>query len=159
MTDRWEYLVSYPYTVRHRIAEHFVAEHKHVVDVGTYKLTLKPSPEQTVTCIDPLQTVEGFDGSFSQWWEHHNTFTGFALVILGCAIEGSRHEWDCVTQAAKQADMIVLEWATDYVSPFGDPSLLMVGYNTLFHSRMVFPHLGTPGFKEYNNRIMMVGTK
>jgi hypothetical protein len=154
MVDRWEYLVTYPYTVRHQIAEHFVQDYDTVIDVGVYKHKIDGA-----ICIDPLGTVDGFYGTASQWLAVNTLPNRYAVILLGCAIEGDQQEWEAVRQIVSSSSLVVLEWATDYVSPFGDPSLLMVGFNTIFHAQYVLPDVDTPGFPVYNKRIMIVGKK
>lgn len=154
MVDRWEYLVTYPYTVRHSIAEYFVQGYDTVIDVGVYKHKIGGA-----VCIDPLGTVDGFYGTASQWLSENTLPDKYAVVLLGCAIEGDQQEWEAVRHIVGGASLLVLEWAIDYRSPFGDPSLLMVGFNNIFHSQYVLPDMDTPGFPVYNKRIMMVGTK
>jgi hypothetical protein len=156
--DRWEYLVTYPYTVRHRIAEFFVEPYNTVVDVGTYKIPLQVKPYQTLVSIDPLKTVPGFHGSISEW-EASNTDSDYAVVVLGCAIEGNQQEWDALQKVVSNASLVVVEWASDYNSPFPSPSYLLHGFTTIFHSQYVLPNIKTSGFPVYSRRIMVVGTK
>ena len=53
----WEYLNETPYTIRHTMAEYFLANEPLVVDVGTYKIPLKVNGE--LISIDPLNTFPG----------------------------------------------------------------------------------------------------
>ena len=155
--DRWEYLVSHPYQVRLRVAEHFLDGHNMVVEVGPYRTHLNLPNTPVHVAIDPLGSVGWAEQTtVSQWWAEHGGKSGFGLCCLGLALEGSRVEWDALVEMARAADRLVLEWAADYQHQFGDPMTLTAGRRTLFHATFTLPDTTPPGFPVYPRRHMVV---
>ena len=148
-------MVQDPYTVRHRIAEYFVADCSQVVDVGVYKCWLDVSGE--LYEIDPLNTVGGFVGSVADWWQKYNDMSGFGLVVLGMAVEGGEVDRAALLEMAKVASVVVVEWAKDYVNPLVSPEELLSGRDIVLTLDMELPMLDTPGYPVFNKRRMVVG--
>lgn len=157
MVDRWEYLVRYPYTVRHHLAAYFVESAEQVVDVGTYKVCL-PTDVKTHR-IDPLDTCGGFVGTVAEWWSAHADIDGFALVVLGMAVEGSDAEALALLEMSQKAHTVVVEWATQYKNPLVEPMALTGGKDIVASFKFDLPMVDSPGFPVFSQRMMVVACR
>jgi hypothetical protein len=158
--DRWEYLVTHPYQARLRVAEHFLLGCDTVVDVGSYVHQLDLPEEIDLVSLDPLGSIpNSIRATASQWWALNRPQGRFGLSCLGFALEGEKYEWDAVLEMAQAADVVVVEWASEYEPLWGDPATLLVGKRTVFHAVMTLPDTRTPGFPVFPKRVMVVGEK
>lgn len=114
--DRWEYLHTKSYSIRHHIAEYYLDDIDVVIDIGTYRKKIKT--DKKLYCIDPLKTFEDtFHGSILDWYlAHSNELYNkkIATVILGLDIEGEEKEFDCVVDLIKKSSVVVIEFSKQH---------------------------------------------
>jgi cation diffusion facilitator CzcD-associated flavoprotein CzcO len=78
------------------------------------------------------------------------------VLVIGGGASGT----PAAIQAARLgADVVVVEWATEYEPLWGEPATLLVGKRTVFHAAMTLPDTPTPGFPVFEKRMIMVGEK
>jgi hypothetical protein len=154
---RWEYLLTDAYACRFGLAEHFVSNFAEVVDVGTYRRTLNTKGK--LWSIDPLNTVNGFAGSVSEFVDKHfDSLGNYALVSLGFALEGGEKEFKAFRKLADSASILVMDWAVGFQNIGVDPLGYFVDRKQIFYSDMTFPPIETPGFPAYRHRKFKVGS-
>jgi hypothetical protein len=157
---KWEYLLTHPYQARLRLAEHFLLGCDVVVDVGSYVYQLDLPEDTNLVSLDPIGSIpNSIRATASEWWTLNKPRGRFGLSCLGFAIEGPKYEWDAVLEMAQAADVVVVEWATEYEPLWGEPATLLVGKRTVFHAAMTLPDTPTPGFPVFEKRMIMVGEK
>lgn len=110
--DRWEYLHTKTYAVRHHVAEYYLDDVDVVVDVGTYKRKLETVA--TLHCVDPLRTFpDTFHGTVSEWCaKHGGELDGkrVATVVLGLHVEGGEVEFGALVKLLKRSSVVVVEF-------------------------------------------------
>lgn len=105
----WEYLIEHPYTLRHTIAEYFLADSKNVIDVGTYKKKL--NIDGNLICIDPLMTFDDtFHGDIEMFVDEYEIPEEFDLCCIGCDIEGGEEQWDAFLKLFIKSKIAVIEY-------------------------------------------------
>lgn len=157
--DRWEYLITPEYSIRHRVAEYFVENFDLVIDIGTYKKQLNINSK--LHSIDPLKTLPNtFHGTVFEWFKKYNQElinTDYAVVILGCHIEGDDNEISTVIDLIYNSKISVVEFSINHypgVDQFN--TILLKSRKKIVHQiDFTFPSVGTPGFPElYNKRVL-----
>lgn len=158
--DRWEYLTTKEYGVRHHIAEYYMENMPVVIDVGTYRKKLNVSGQ--LNSIDPLKTLNGtFHGSVHEWYLLNKNFIDnakFGLVILGLHIEGDSSEFDTVVMLAKKADVCVIEVPAGHDPSWVQFNNLLTNSGKRINTEMILllPEVETPGFPPFSRRYIYV---
>jgi len=157
--DKWEYLITPEYSVRHRIAEYFVDSFDLVIDIGTYKKELNINSK--LHSIDPLKTLPNtFHGTVFEWFKTYNEElidTNYAVVILGCHIEGDDDEISTVINLIYNSKISVIEFPIDHQPSLNQFNTILFksGKKIIHKIDFTFPLVGTPGFPElYNKRVL-----
>ena len=152
--NRWEYLVTPAYLVRHAIAAHFVKECPVVIDVGSYRVPLPVL--QPLFSIDPLATIDGAHHcSVGEFWEHHNELRGFGLVILGLDIVG-RGEVAVLADMMDVASVTVLEWSASHRLGVQQASQLLRGREPVATMALQLPSVSAAGYPVQHDRRLAV---
>lgn len=158
--DRWEYLVSEPYTLRHLIASYAVRSMPYVVDIGSYKI--KPSVNGKLFCIDPLKTmVDSYHGTVKQWMDQNyyqiKDFT-YGVVILGLDIEGGEEEFNAILDLIKNSSVTVLDVPIDHQPSVQQCDIILARCNKKVETEADFryPELNLPGFPSFRNRKLYI---
>jgi hypothetical protein len=152
----WEYLNETPYTIRHTMAEYFLANEPLVVDVGTYKIPLKVNGE--LISIDPLNTFPGgYNKDVKIFLEQVNPMN-FSLSCLGLAIQGPKEQWDAFLELFKRSKMAVIEYSRDVHnhSDFDRIEELCKIKEVYFKAYMDMPDIKVEGIKPYPKRKFLV---
>lgn len=156
--DRWEYLYTKSYSIRHHVAEYYLDDIDVVVDIGTYKRKIKT--DKVLYCIDPLKTFEDtFHGSVADWYSmYSNELHGkrIATIILGLHIEGEEKEFDCVVDLIKKSSIIVIEFAKQHaISQHQfDTILSRTGFIVENEISFKMPIVETPGHPPFRDRTL-----
>jgi hypothetical protein len=109
--DRWEYLISKEYMIRHHICEYYFGDVDTVIDVGAYKQSL--INVKRVVQIDPLGSMpESFHGTVKEWCNKQGEFFDISecgVMALGLEIEGDDGEWNCFSSLVEQSKVAIIE--------------------------------------------------
>lgn len=116
MMDRWEYLVSREYMIRHHICEYYFGDVATVIDVGAYKRSL--NNVRSIVQIDPLATMpHSFHGTVKEWCDKQNGAFDIAecgVMALGLEIEGEGGEWSCFLDLIEQSKVAIIEHSVEH---------------------------------------------
>lgn len=158
--DRWEYLVTKDYLVRHHIAEYFVRDSDAVVEIGTYKRKLNIN--KPLYSIDPLKTIEdSFHGTIYDWFNTNSNIlenVDYAVVALGLDIEGSDLEMQSAINLIKNSKVSVIEFAINHQNSCQQFDIILenCGKKVSHKMEMRFPDVNTDGFPPFPNRNLFV---
>jgi hypothetical protein len=153
--DRWEYLITKEYSVRHSIAEHYIDGLDEVIDIGTYKRKLNFSGR--LHSIDLLKTFDDtFHGTAAEWKNiYFNQISErFGVVILGFHIEGGSSEIQAVIDLINRAEVAVIDIPMQHQPSVEQFKLVTDQLNKKYHTsiNLLLPEMDTPGFPSYNVR-------
>lgn len=154
--DRWEYLITKEYCLRHHIVEYFIKDYSTVIDVGTYKKTLNFSG--TLYSIDPLKSLPNtYHGTIGEWYLEYGKIisnNNYAVVVLGLDIEGNQNELDTLITLILNSKLTVLEFASEFSNSVNQfHNIMHTAQKKIGHCIDIkFPHVDTPGFVPYNSR-------
>lgn len=156
--DRWEYLVSKEYRLRHHICEYFLDNVDGVIDVGAYKYTL---PWDNVVAIDPLKTMEdSFHGTIREWIEQPYYFdiTNCGVMALGLEIEGGEDEWNAFSNIVEYSKIAIIEHSIDHSPSVYQFNKIMLSTNKKIITtiELEFCDMQTPGFVPHKKRKLTV---
>lgn len=159
--DRWEYLISKEYLLRHHIAEYFLSDVSFIIDVGAYKRTIGGAYPYNVIPIDPLKTmVDSYHGTVSAWVNEHGDLLddNFGVMALGLEIEGEKDEWDSFFKIVEESKITIIEHSIEHQPSVDQFELIMKNTKkTLVASiDMKFCHVDTPGFIPHSTRRLVV---
>ena len=110
--DRWEYLVSKEYKLRHHICEYYL-DHglDFVIDIGAYKSSIQSN--DWVIPIDPLKTIpDSYHGTVKQWMNENSDLLDnktYGVMALGLEIEGDEYEWDSFISLVEKSKVAIIE--------------------------------------------------
>jgi len=156
--NRWEYLLTPAYRLRHAIAAHLVADCQTVVDVGAYRLPLPVS--QVLYSIDPLATIpDAHHCTVSEFWAHHGDLAGFGLVMLGLDMTGGASEMHALRAMMDAASVTVLEWATSYGPSAGQAAWLMAERTLDVDMTLRLPEVCCDGYPARRERRLVCWTR
>jgi len=152
--DRWEYLTTPVYQVRHAIAAHFVQKCAAVVDVGAYRVPL--NVPGTLYSVDPLATIDGAHHcTVSEFWRRHNDLRGFGLVVLGLDITGDG-EIETIRAMMNAASVTVLEWSATHPLGVQQAAYLMRDREPVVTMALRLPTVRVAGFPVQGDRRLAV---
>lgn len=159
--DRWEYLVTKEYKLRHHICEYFL-DHTldFVIDVGAYKATIESN--DWVIPIDPLKSMpDSYHGTIKEWVNEHSDLLNkenYGVMALGLEIEGEESEWNSFLNLIESCKTAIIEFSKDH-----QPSVQQAQYildNTskeiMMEIDIAFPNVETVGFKPHANRKLII---
>ena len=156
--DRWEYLVTKEYKLRHYISKYFLDDVDAIIDVGAYKTRID---WDNVIAIDPLMTMDdSYHGTVSQWVKEPFYFKieNCGVMALGLEIEGDENEWNTFIALMEECKTAIIEFSKDH-----QPSVQQAQYildNTSKEIKMeidiAFPEVETAGFKPHANRKLII---
>lgn len=115
--DRWEYLVSKEYKLRHHICEYFLDHDLNfVIDIGAYKTTI--SSNDWVIPIDPLRSIpNSYHGSVAEWLSEHGDLLkddNYGVMALGLEIEGDEKEWNAFYKIIDNSKIAIIEHSIEH---------------------------------------------
>lgn len=159
--NRWEYLITEEFCIRHHIAEYFLQKCGVAIDVGSYKKKLNFTGQ--LFCIDPLKTIsDGFHGSLYEWYKiYQSTITGtkYGVVCLGLDLEGSIKEFNTLCELISYSHISILEYPTEYSESVYQIKALkdIVTNKVVSHEFDIkYPQVKTEGFKPFAQRKMII---
>lgn len=152
----WEYLNEDPYTIRQRMAEYFLSAEPLVIDVGTYKVSLKTNGK--LISIDPLETFPGAYNKDVKTFLQEVDPINFSLSCLGLAIEGGPEQWDAFIELFKRSKIAVIEYSRDEHnhSHFDKLEELCKIKKVYFKAYLDMPDIQTEGIKPHPRRKFLV---
>lgn len=156
--DRWEYLYTKSYSIRHHVAEYYLDDIDVVIDIGTYRKKIKTNKK--LYCIDPLKTLEDtFHGSISDWYSAHLSELHdkkIATVILGLHIEGEEKEFDCVVNLIKKSSVVVIEFSKQHTPSQHQFDTILSRTGLVVENEINFkmPVVETPGHPPFQDRTL-----
>lgn len=157
--DRWEYLLTRQYKIRHYICEYYLKDVIGVIDVGAYKHTID---WDNVIAIDPLGSMEkSYHGTVAEWVKEPYFFNieDCGVVALGLEIEGSdESEWNAFVSLAEKCKVLILEHSIDHIPSVEQVEMIMSLVNKQLITVMHFEicDVETPGFTPHNKRRLIV---
>lgn len=152
--NRWEYLVTPPYRVRHAIAEHFCADLPLVIDIGAYRTPLRLP---YVISIDPLGTIDGAEHcTVGQWVAKHTTRPA-GVVLLGADLNGPG-ELDAAAELVAAAKVAVIEAAVDHPLGIGQLQQLSAGRPVVCDMTFTIAAVDADGYSPFPVRRLVVTT-
>lgn len=110
--DRWEYLITEEYSVRHHIAEYYLRDLPFVIDIGAYKKSIKTKGR--VAIIDPLCTIsKSYHGTIKAWKDANPIPDDqeFGIMFLGLEINGGMDEFYAVKDLFIRSKRAVIEYS------------------------------------------------
>lgn len=158
--NRWEYLTTKEFSIRHHIAEYFIKDCDMAIDVGSYKKTLNFSGN--LYSIDPLKTIDdSFHGTISEWYaiNYNNLTNNYGVVCLGLDINGSQKEFEILYELIKKSKVTVIEFAIEYIESINQFKAIQetVSNKKISHKFDVeYPMIKTEGFKPFTKRRLIV---
>jgi hypothetical protein len=159
--DRWEYLVSKEYMLRHHICEYFFGDDLDaVIDVGAYKNTIKT--HNRLIAIDPLKSIPGaFHGSVQDWFEGgvgDLKLTNCGIMAMGLEIEGGESEWACFKAMVDSARVVIIEHSIEHVMSVlqANDILESTDKKVTVTINFEFCDLDLPGFVPHTKRRLIV---
>ena len=159
--NRWEYLTTKEFSIRHHITEYFIKDCDAVIDVGAYKKKLNTNG--VLYTIDPLKTLEdSFHDSLYNWNIEYSEifkYNNYAVVALGLDIEGDSNEIDTLIKLIQNSNVTIIEYATEYRNSINQynyilKSLINKKESTTIHISL--PKIITDGFKPFYKRVIHV---
>lgn len=160
--DRWEYLVTKEYMLRHHICEYYL-DHTldFVIDIGAYKKTIKSN--DWIIPIDPLKSIaDSYHGTVAQWVGEHGDILknhNYGVMALGLEIEGEDDsEWNSLLFLIEDSKTAIIEHSIEH-----EPSVYQ--FNTIMkttYKRLTtlidfeFCTVPTPGFINHTKRRLAV---
>ena len=159
--DRWEYLISKEYRLRHHIAEYFFDGVEHIIDVGAYKFTIGGAYPYNVIPIDPLQTMfESYHGTVAQWVNEYGDLLtdNFGVMALGLEIEGGDDEWCAFETLVEKSKVAIIEHSIDHEPSVNQINKILSSTNktVTVSIQLEFSKFETPGFPHHPKRQMFV---
>ena len=113
--DRWEYLISKEYKIRHHICEYYFQDVDSIIDVGAYKYSI---PWKNVIAIDPLCSIDdnSFHGTVSQWLKEpfYGMLENCGVMALGLEIEGDIDEWKSFISLIEASKIAIIEHSIEH---------------------------------------------
>jgi hypothetical protein len=153
--NRWEYLNTSPYRVRHVMAAHFMVGLSSVVEVGAFRV---PCPIPGVVAVDPLGVTPGaFHGSVAQWVDQHD-WRPEGVVALGLDLESgdADREFAALAELVDGARVSVLECAVEHANGRVQMGRLVAGREVVADIGLSLPQVDVEGFRVYGQRRMVV---
>lgn len=159
--DRWEYLVSREYKIRHHIAEYYFYDVDSIIDIGAYKFTIGGAYPYNVIPIDPLKTMfDSYHGTVSQWLNEHGDIltNNFGVMALGLEIEGGEDEWNAFKTLIGDSKIAILEHSIEHAPSVWQFEEIMKTTNKKLVTVIDFEFCSvpTPGFVNHTKRKMAI---
>ena len=154
-TDRWEYLVSVPYRVRHAIAEHFCSDLPTVIDIGAYRTPLRLP---YVISVDPLGTIPTADHCTIAEWVSTHAARPAGVVMLGIDLPDRSEEW-AVLELVEHAQVVVAEVSLDHVLGVELFDKIRDRITPVVDISFDYGPVDSVGFVPHPRRRMIVGTR
>lgn len=159
--EKWEYLVSQEYKLRHHICEYFLGgDLDAIIDVGAYKNTIKT--DNKLIAIDPLKSILGaFHGSVQDWFNSDVgdlKLTNCGIMAMGLEIEGGESEWACFKAMVDSAKVVIIEHSIDHEPSVlqADAILETTDKRVTVAIHFAFCDLDLPGFVPHSKRRLIV---
>jgi hypothetical protein len=156
--DRWEYLVSKEYKLRHHICKYFLTDMDLTIDVGAYKYTIE---DLNIIPIDPLKSMgDSYHGTVYEWYKEYADMLNenFGVMALGLEIEGDKNEWNCFFDLIERSKIAIIEHSIEH-----EPSVIQ--FNKIINSttkelvaivEFEFRNVDTPGFVPHSKRKLVI---
>lgn len=162
MMNRWEYLISKEYRLRHHICEYYLDYTlEFVIDIGAYKETI--SSNDWVIPIDPLKTIkDSYHGTVAQWANEHGDLLikeNYGVMALGLEIEGEDHkEWEAFSRIIDGAKVAIIEHSIEHAPSVQQFNMIMQTTNKRVTTLINFDFcdIDTPGFVPHTKRQLAV---
>lgn len=156
--DRWEYLVTKEYKLRHHICKYYFDNMDYIIDIGAYKHTIDGS---NVIAIDPLKSISNsYHDSVGQWlYEHGDLLTdNCGVMALGLEIEGEESEWDAFTTLIDRSRIAIIEHSVEHEPSIQQFGKIMSTTKKELITLMEFEFCSTesPGFRPHTRRRLVV---
>ena len=159
--DRWEYLVSKEYKLRHHICEYYL-DHTldFVIDIGAYKASIKSN--DWVIPIDPLKTITGsYHGTVKEWVSEHSDLlnnNNYGVMALGLEIEGDESEWNSFLTLVRGAKIVIIEHSIEHGPSILQFSEIIGTTDKKITTTMDFEFcdMQTPGFVPHTKRRLAI---
>lgn len=159
--DRWEYLVTKEYLLRHHIAEYFLSDVDFTIDVGAYKRTLYGAYPYNVIAIDPLKTmVDSYHGTVAEWFTEYSDILNdnYGVMALGLEIEGEEKEWNAFISLIEGSRIAILEHSIEHEPSIAQFNQIMSTTKKELITLMdiEFCNVQTSGFVPHKKRRLVV---
>lgn len=156
--DRWEYLISKEYKLRHHICEYYLNNVDAIIDIGAYKYTL---PWSNVFAIDPLASIDGsFHGTVSEWMQQPFCFSlnNCGVMALGLEITGGEEEWKAFQYLIESSKIAIIEHSVEHTPSVWQFEEIMrtTKKNLITLIDFELCHVETPGFIPHSKRRLVV---
>jgi hypothetical protein len=159
--DRWEYLVSKEYRLRHHICEYYLDYNLNfIIDIGAYKNTLKSN--DWIIPIDPLKSIpDSYHGSVAEWVNEHNDLLkddNYGVMALGLEIEGDENQWNSFYSLIEGSKVAIIEHSIEHEPSVKQFNLVMETTSKKLVTLMDFEFcdMQTPGFVPHKKRRLAV---
>jgi len=134
--DKWPYLAQEDFHIRQHIAAYYMRDLSRVVEIGPHLSPVKPH------LADGVEYIPVSKG------EQITPVAPYGLVALGLGLEGGL---EYVAGLAQRAQVVVLEWATEYKPGAEQAERIMRGLEQLKVLTMSIPKSGG----EYAHRTLV----
>lgn len=160
--DRWEYLVTKEYMLRHHICEYYLDHNlDFVLDIGAYKNTIKSN--DWIIPIDPLKTIpDSYHGTVAEWVNEHGDLlknNNYGVMALGLEIEGENEsEWNAFSQLIEGAKTAIIEHSIEHMPSVWQFDEIMATTKKKLVTLVSFEfcNVPTPGFVNHSKRRLAV---